>query len=327
VTLLLGCPVTDDLLGRWVLHMVSPRAPFYLADDDRRLLPAGVIVLTRAELAADYADLPLEARDSYATYHVDHAGAWATLLDDGALDDLSPAARRALLRVQWGLGRGQIYDRAMARDLCAGSTLALAAIDPWTFDADGGDKVALQHRAWWAFPEEIQRRWLHWFVSRDRADCIASSLEADDWAAMDRRYRETVRHLAGAFLPCSGPNCFSTTLAAVTPGAQHAEAVSRLWLHQPPFHRALNALGFQRIEHLRCIEDVSAGTILVWFDDADVAQHACFVPAPGLALNKDAQGWFAPRQLVPLKRVLDDWQNEGLVLAALNLDSDACRSV
>lgn len=84
MTLLLGCPVTDDLLGRWVLHMVSPRAPFYLADDDRRLLPAGVVVLTRAELAADYADLPLEARDSYATYHVDHAGAWATLLDDGA---------------------------------------------------------------------------------------------------------------------------------------------------------------------------------------------------------------------------------------------------
>lgn len=53
---LLGCPVTDALLEHWSRHMVAPWAPFYLTDDERPLLPRGVVALTRAEIAADYSD-------------------------------------------------------------------------------------------------------------------------------------------------------------------------------------------------------------------------------------------------------------------------------
>ncbi len=318
---LLGCPVTDDLFRRWARLLVSPYAPFYLADDDRHLLPASTVLFARAELAADYADLSLDARDSYALYHVAPAGALVALLDDDTLDGLHPTARRALLRAQWRLRRGQIYDREVARDLCAGSAHAVATLDNWTFDTEGGDKVALQYRAWHAFPEEVRRHWLRWFVSQDRADCIASSLSAGDWAAMDGRYRDTVRRLAGAFLPRSGPNCFSTTFAAVTPGVRQTRAIAHLWLHQPPFLRAIDTLGFQRANATCRIEDASPGTILVWFDGGSIAQHTCFVPATGLALNKDAQGWFAPRQILPLGRVVDDWQDEGLILTTYDASS------
>jgi len=306
---LLGCPITDALLEHWSGHMVSPTAPFYLTDGDLPLLPPGAVLLTRAELAADYSDLPLEARDSYATYQVDRSTLWAALLDDRALLALSPTARRSLLRTQWRLGRGQIYSHELARELCGRQD---AALDPWTIDTDDGDKVALHYATWTGFSADVRRRWLAWFVADDRPHCVAASLDKSAWAAMGEPSRAVARHLAGSFLPHSGPNCFSTTLAATLPTVARADAVARLWLHPVPFARTLAAQGFRHTPLEGPIEAVVPGTILVWGDDATVAQHACFVPATGWALNKDAQGWFAPRQLLPLATVLDRWRDVGV---------------
>jgi len=319
---LLGCPVDDELLACWFRYMVSPSAPFYVDDDDRGLVPPGNVLFTRGELGADYSDLPLETRDSYAIYHVDRGAAWVVMLDDRVLEGMVPGVRRALLRAQWRFGRGQVYDRRVVRELCAGFAPALARIDAWTVDTPDGDKVALQHRAWWGLPDEVRRRWLCWFVVRDRADCLSASLGEDAWTVMDARYRDVVRHLAGTFVSPSrsGPNCFSTTLAAVTAGVAQAEAVERLWLPQPPFFRALDGLGFRCVEEPWNVEGIPPGAVLVWCDGAGTAQHACFVPAAGLALNKDAQGWFVPRQLVALAHVVRDWGAEDLTLTLYERD-------
>ncbi len=319
---LLGCPVNNELLACWSGYLVSPSAPFYVDDASRALVPPGNVLFTRGELGGDYSDLPLEARDSYAIYHVDRGATWVALLDDHALDDMAPGARRALLRAQWRFGRGQVYDRHVVRELCAGFAPAVTRLDAWAVDTPDGDKVALQHRVWWSLPDEVRRRWLRWFVARDRADCLSTSLRADTWAAMDARHRDVVRYLAGTFTSPSrsGPNCFSTTLAAVTVGVEQAKAVSRLWLPQPPFVRALDARGFHRVERPGHVEDIPPGTVLVWYDGAEMAQHACFVPATDLALNKDAQGWFAPRQLVALTHVVREWEAEDLTLTLYQRD-------
>ncbi len=310
----LGCPVTDDLLAQWARHIVSPVAPFFLAEVDRPLVPIGAILFERAEIAADHSDLPLEARDAYALYRIVPEATWATLLTDTLLDDLAPAARRALLRAQWRLGRGQIYDHATARDLCGSSVSARAALGAWTFDTDEGEKVALQHRTWWTFPEDVRRRWLCWFVAQRRDACVAGSLTEGQWATIDSRYRAVVRHLAGRFPLRSGPNCFSTTLAALAPDSVRADAIARLWLHQAPFLRALETQGFRKISPIECAAEYPPGTVLLWQDGAGMAQHACFVPGPGWALNKDDQGWFVPRQLVPLQHVVESWRDDYLTI-------------
>jgi hypothetical protein len=41
-------------------------------------------------------------------------------------------------------------------------------------------------------------------------------------------------------------------------------------------------------------------------------QHACYVCASGLALNKNAQAWFAPRQILPLSHIMTAWQEPQL---------------
>ena len=54
-------------------------------------------------------------------------------------------------------------------------------------------------------------------------------------------------------------------------------------------------------------KEPQTGDVIVWFDSSDLAQHACAVIAPGLVLNKDAQRWSAPRQILKLESVLEHW--------------------
>ena len=314
VMYLLGCPVTDALLEQWSRHMVSPTAPFYLTDNDLHLLPPTTVLLTRAELAANYSDLPLEARDSYATYAVDRSAQWAALVDDWALLALPASARRSLFRRQWRLGRSQIYRREVVHEFCGRQA---AVLDLWTVDTDDGDMVALHSVTWTTLAAEVRHRWLSWFVARDDPAGMEASPHDDveaAWPAMDEPVRAIVRCLAGTFLPHSGPNCFSTTLAATMPGIGPASAVSRMWLHAAPFARALAAQGFRSTPFDSPPEAVAPPSVLIWGEDVTVAQHACFVPATGWALNKDAQGWFAPRQLLPLATIMDRWRHTGLPL-------------
>lgn len=311
---LLGCSVTDDLFEMWRRHLVSVYAPLYGTDDTRSLLPTDTILFTRDELGADMPDFPLEARDSYGIYRVDRAAPWVALLDTDCLRRLTSAVRTQLLREQWRLGRGQIYDQPVVREVCSGYPRAYAMVEEFAFETRDGVKIALQYDVWRTLPREVQWRWLQWFVAQDREECLSPSLGEDIWAAMDERYRHTVRRLAGTFAPASGPNCFSTTAAVIAPTAKAADDIAALWLHQQPFYRYLDALGFRQTDFLDDIDAVSPGSVLVWIDEAGTAQHACFVPAPGLALNKDAQGWFAPRQLLPLHHVLQTWQDDRLAV-------------
>jgi hypothetical protein len=58
--------------------------------------------------------------------------------------------------------------------------------------------------------------------------------------------------------------------------------------------------------------DAQPGDVLVWFDSSVQPQHACTVIAPGLVLNKDAQRWSAPRQVLGLEHVLENWSENRL---------------
>ena len=61
-------------------------------------------------------------------------------------------------------------------------------------------------------------------------------------------------------------------------------------------------------------KEPDSGDVIVWFDSSNLAQHACAVIAPGLVLNKDAQRWGAPRQILTLESVLENWEEDQLEL-------------
>jgi hypothetical protein len=49
-------------------------------------------------------------------------------------------------------------------------------------------------------------------------------------------------------------------------------------------------------------------SILLFHNDIGL-QHACLYLGEGLVFNKDAQSWFAPRQILALETVLKSWKD------------------
>ncbi len=310
--LLLGCRISEDLLDTWCHHLVTRHAPLYLTDDALSLLPPDVPLFTREEVASNFPDLPLEARDSYQIYNVDDAARHVVLADSPILRALPDTDRASLLRLQWTLGRGQIYDLAYFEELCGDELEARMLARPFIFDTDGGPMVALGHDVWWKLSRGKRHEWLRRFVSRDRGECVSGQVGRDLWEEIDAASGPMTRRLAGTYASKSGPNCFSTTRASMTRDVNVATIIADLWLHQAPFLRDLNRLGFISRGFEPDPVSVGANSILLWRDETGTYQHACYVPYAGLALNKDSQAWFAPRQLLPLTHIVSEWNDEGL---------------
>lgn len=149
---ILGCTVPASILESWCHRIVYERQPFYLTEPALRLLPSGLPVYSRAEFSANNADAPMDLVDSYELWNVDRSARWVALLTPGALGLLPADSRTALLRLQWELGRGQIYALSLARQILADWPEALANLTAQVFDTPSGPHLALDHGAWWRLP-------------------------------------------------------------------------------------------------------------------------------------------------------------------------------
>jgi hypothetical protein len=219
--------------------------------------------------------------------------------------------RQDLLRLQWELGRGQIYDLEWVQRVLPPNERAVVE-SSGVFDTPDGKKVALDHAAWWDLSPEARRRWLVAFVSENQAEYPLAAPDAGWWGRVERRHGPAIRSLAGTFPWSSGPNCFSTALAAATPSLPTALSIAALWLHQEPFLRGLAERGYAPDDALT--DPLPPGAVLAWAGPDGSLQHACYVIDGEWVLNKDSQAWFVPVRLVPVRAVLDDWREEGATI-------------
>jgi hypothetical protein len=295
---LLGCWVSDKRFRIWSKLLVYPLAPFFLTDEVKQSL-SQTILLSRAEFIATLRDLSFH--DSYTTYNVGTEAAWVTFLSPRELQNFPKELRLELLYLQAKLGRGQIYEFDEYKHLLSDSELEQALA--FTFQYEGQTMLELNHTIWQSFSFETQKSWLANFVSEDRPNCLSNTLSKKEWQVINKLY-PGIKQLVG-FVDSSGPNCFATTLAVLF-DVEKARSVSSLWLQRETFLREIKKYGYQKSE-LEISTDLPDGSVLIWQNDEGI-QHACFYLTNGLVLNKDAQTWFAPRQILKLESVLENWE-------------------
>jgi hypothetical protein len=293
---LLEVPVSDKLFKTWSKILVYSISPFFLNDEIKARVPS--LHLTRGEFRATIQDLSFH--DSYTTYNVSSEATWVTLLSIMEFQNLPEEVKLELLQLQIKLGRGQIYNFDDYKNLLKEQELEQALES--TFAFEGKQMLELNYALWHSFSFETQKHWLAKFVSEDRSDCLSDTLSKSQWRHINKHY-PSIKHLVG-FTAKSGANCFATTLAATLEGEQ-ARSVSSLWLQTETFLRAIEELGYKKSE-LEPNENLPNGSILIWQNDQGL-QHACFYLGDGLVFNKDAQTWFAPRQILKLETVLENW--------------------
>lgn len=135
-----------------------------------------------------------------------------------------------------------------------------------------GPRLALRHDAWWTLTPDERRRWLLHFVSEERNSCLSGELPP---------------------------------AATISPAA--ALSIAGHWLHPEPFLRGLAERGFELAPMDSDLTTLPSGAVILFVDGEARPQHAAYYLGEGLVLNKDAQGWFVPRQIRPVAELLADW--------------------
>jgi hypothetical protein len=299
---LLGLDVPEETLEHWSELLVTAHAPYFLTDALADALRPHFFLLRREERSS--LGLTLSHIDSYACYAVDQRGTWVVALAAAELQMLPASLREAVLRAQAELGRGQVYAWEAAAPLVTQAGCREQA-EAWRVD----DQFVLDHSIWKRLPSELQADWLAQFVSRDQL--TSHSMTPEEWSQLARRNEAQIRWMVG-WPHISGPNCFSTSLAAVLPDAQQAELVSRMWLHAEPFLRGIAEQGFVLNSDVQPGDARLRDAVLVWQDESGQLLHSAYLLGSGTVLNKNAQCWFAPRQLVALDDLIQQWSDEPL---------------
>jgi len=127
------------------------------------------------------------------------------------------------------------------------------------------------------------------YVERGRRASRHHEISDQQWSTAANVLPDA-RQLAGTFASSSGPNCFSTVMAA----AGVTDATDE-WMQVGPFEQWLEKATAPGGS------DGQPGTVLVWRDDAGVPAHAAVTIGAGWFLHKPSQGWMSPRLVLNIQ--------------------------
>ena len=283
----LGIDVDHSLAVQWRTWLAPDTQPFFLSVD--QIAASGLDALVpRTRVMSD------ELRDTYAAYRVPrHLD--AVWMDEQAFRALPRSVRAPLVRAQVE------HRRAL-----------VPSVRGWS-DSDAFRAQADGHRfVWW--PSMLG----------DADDALVALIVERREGLMPSRHLEVrpevwrtaapilpcAEELAGTFPPGSGPNCFGTVMAAEgVPGAATA------WMMQDLFEAWLKDRTRPMPRGMRAAEaDARPGTVLVWRDSDNAAQHAAVTLGGGWALHKPSQSWATPRKVLAVRDIVRSCREEGLRL-------------
>lgn len=294
---LLGCQVSEEQFTRWEKLLVSDLAPFFFSEGIQ--LPDESLILSRKAFSAAGFDRAFV--DSYATYRVSSEARWVVMLTSAQFDALPVGTQQQLLAEQCRHKRGQVYAWEQVEKFLQEY---VEEVESRCVTVSGSRYLVLDTKIWGHLTRDVQRQWLTDYIKADTpSDCLSSA-----YASSGNNHM--VQRLAGTFADSSGPNCFSTTLAAITQDEITGDTIANFWLHQEPFFQGLARRGYTLRSDLSVSAPDLRDAVLIWNDAQGQAQHACYLVENGLVLNKNSQAWFAPIQLLQLQTVLDVWREE-----------------
>lgn len=215
---------------------------------------------------------------------------------------------RDMLINQVILNRGQVYDLpwlSRFQGICVLPETILREIVSRSVVVNGTSYFVLTRDFWIRLDRSIQEAWiLQWLA--DSVNESEISPVCPETLSVPPSYQPLVERYAGRFPDSSGANCFAAALALSTGNIETAEHIIRLWLHEEPFFRSLQAGGYRFAVDIfddRKMSAIQSDDVIIWINKGGGAVHAAFCVAFGYVFNKMGQNWQQPWSVVPVKQV------------------------
>lgn len=286
-----GCPLEPHTFTRWQDHFVPPAQPFFISDLLAQKFTAWPL-FTRKEFQKS--GVPLSLHDTFTTYEVSAEPPWVVWLTQAGFSSLGRTEQLELLNEQCLFGRGGVMHLDAVKGL----------LEPRKLESKTVNGLFVWWPKLWALLDETEKYdVLRAFAGTDRLPCQRDELTIYDWQRISGRL-PGARTLAGSFLPESGGNCFATVMAA-----SGADAVAEVWVHPEPFMRWLENFTASGMFFASTLPEL--GDVLVWSHENAHVQHTAVSLGKGFVLHKEAQSWYAPRQVLKLEDTLTRWQDTG----------------
>jgi hypothetical protein len=275
-----GIEVDQLLARRWREWLAPPAQPFYLSAEQAEA--CGVAPDLQAPQMND------ELRDTFAAWRVAR-GLQFAWIEESRFHALPRGARARLVRAQAEHRRGLVPTVRQWSGLIGAAELR--------GQADG-------HRFVWWQPmlEHADDSTIGLIVNRHEPLLPSQhgAVTAVEWKAAGRALPRA-EQFAGTFPRGSGPNCFGTVMAAAG-----ADGAAETWMLQEPFETWLK-------ESTRTGgNDKQPGTVLVWRDTEELAQHAAVTLGRGWGLHKPSQCWWTPRTVLTIRDIIRGSRSAGL---------------
>ncbi|MEY2471252.1 MAG: hypothetical protein QOK28_581 [Actinomycetota bacterium] len=220
-------------------------------------------------------DMSEELWDTYHLWRIDKSLRVMWLTEDEFFA-LPRAERAQLVRQQVVADRG-----------------AVPTVRGWADVVDARAQADGHRFVWW--PSLVTKAAVVRHVATGRLVSRHREVKASTW-----RRLPSARAIAGTFAAGSGPNCFTTVMAAAG-----VEEVAENFNRREPFDDFLTTMC------RRGGDDQQPGTVLVWRLPDGRCQHAAITIGDGWAMEKPSREWSSPRTVVPVAELLRNNRHPG----------------
>jgi len=303
--------ITDAQLTKWISSFLLEQEPFFLEDPQlvNLLRSYSMLVYSRREFIDSHPNFVLQSASIYNLWVLPR-DCWVWASSSNLRSQLPQDLLERIYQEQARLNRGQVYDAEYISWLERHFSLPEACkrlLDTHVFQNKGKRHMILKYEIWQALPREAREHWLLSWLSA-RLEHEPRSWNLDEIPASHPASLPLLRSHAGRFSDSSGANCFAASLALCMENHVQAEEIIRLWLHQGPFFRMLDMIGYIPCLKLRDesgLDNIQPSDVLVWKNHAGEDIHAAYCIASGFVFNKMGQSWEQPWSVIDINEILD----------------------
>lgn len=289
---------SQENIEDWIRSYVPEKDLFFLPEKDLIFFEEylqNVLVIPREEFFEHKSYNQIQLVNSYEYWNISKEVQYVIVASSDWVNSLPAKKKKHLFYIQMEYGRGLIYPISF-------SFRATSVLKENVIETNEEHFLILQRAIWEGLSYNI------------KIDLIKEfALQWEDWTCYGYPEKAPlyIKKFANTFPSCSGSNCLSATLFAIT----QQEWMIYEWVHPRTFIQSLKKANYS----LTSSQEIELSDIAIWEDLDGVIQHASYHIGDSLFFNKNGQTYFNPWKIIDFTELKEKWSKYSMSIYRKNV--------